>query len=110
LEQALLQNGNVHSAEDWWSVLEAVVARYRDQDLARFFRGDAAFAKPEFYEFLEAEGYEYAIRLPANDVLEEKICNLLTRPVGRPPKNPIILYDCFLYRAASWNKWRWVVA
>ncbi|MBY0586827.1 IS1380 family transposase [bacterium] len=110
LEQALLRNGNVHSAEDWRAVLEPVVARYRDQDLARYFRGDAAFAKPDLYEFLEEEGYEYAIRLPANDVLEEKIRHLLTRPVGRPPKKPIVLYACFLYRAASWNKWRRVVA
>ena len=110
LERALLRNGNVHSAEDWRAVLEPVVARYRDQDLAHYFRGDAAFAKPDLYEYLEEEGYEYAIRLPANDVLEEKIRHLLTRPVGRPPKKPIMLYSCFLYRAASWNKWRRVVA
>jgi hypothetical protein len=110
LEQALLRNGNVHSAEDWRAVLEPVVARYRDQDLARYFRGDAAFAKPELYEYLEAEGYDYAIRLPANEVLEENIRHLLTRPVGRPPKKPIVLHGCFLYRAASWNKWRRVVA
>jgi hypothetical protein len=110
LEQALLRNGNAHSAENWRAVLEPVVARYRDRNLARYFRGDAAFAKPDLYEFLEAEGYEYAIRLPANDVLEQKIRHLLTRPVGRPPKKPIVLYGCFLYRAASWNKWRRVVA
>ena len=30
----------------------------------RLFRGDAAFARPELYEYLEAEGYLYAIRLP----------------------------------------------
>lgn len=29
---------------------------------------------------------------------------------GAPPKKPIVLYGCFLYRAASWNKWRRVVA
>lgn len=110
LERALLRKGNVHSAEDWRAVLEPVVARYRDQDLARYFRGDAAFAKPDLYEFLEAEGYKYAIRLPANEVLEENIRDLLTRPVGRPPKRPIVLYGSFLYRAASWSKWRRVLA
>ena len=31
-----------------------------------YFRGDAAFAKPELYELLEAEGIGYAIRLAAN--------------------------------------------
>jgi hypothetical protein len=72
LERALLRKGQVHSADDWRSVLEPVIARYR-QTKKRFFRGDAAFSKPDLYEFLEAEGYQYAIRLPANDVLYEEI-------------------------------------
>ena len=46
--------------------------------------GDAAFANPEMYEFLEAEGMGYAIRLPANRVVQDKIGYLLKRPVGRP--------------------------
>jgi len=48
-----------------------VVARYRGPPLRRYFRADAAFAKPEIYEFLEAEGYAYAIRLLTNAVLQE---------------------------------------
>jgi hypothetical protein len=40
---------------------------------------------PEFYEFLEAERIKYAIRLPANQVLQGRIGYLLKRPVGRPP-------------------------
>jgi hypothetical protein len=63
LERALLRNGNVASADEWRSVLEPVVARYRDLDIRKYFRGDAAFAIPELYVFLEAEGYLYAIRL-----------------------------------------------
>jgi hypothetical protein len=51
-----------------------------------YFRGDAAFANPEVYEFLEAEGMGYTIRLPANRVLQDKIGYLLKRPVGRPPR------------------------
>ena len=109
LERTLLREGHVHSADDWRSVLEPVIARYR-QTKKRFFRGDAAFAKPELYEFLEAEGYQYAIRLPANNVLHEEISHLLTRPVGRPPKKPIVYFTCFEYRAATWNKPRRVVA
>ena len=109
LERALLREGQVHSADDWQSVLEPVVSRYRGTK-KRFFRGDAAFAKPEIYEFLEQEGYQYAIRLPANDVLYREIGDLLTRPVGRPPKKPIIRYGVFLYRAESWNCYRRVVA
>ena len=38
---------------------------------------------PEVYEFLEAERIKYAIRLPANQVLQSRIDYLLTRPVGR---------------------------
>ncbi len=37
------------------------------------------------YEFLEAEGFKYTIRLPANAVLQASIGWLLKRPVGRPP-------------------------
>ena len=109
LERALLREGNVHSADEWRSVLEPVVSRYRSTK-KRFFRGDAAFAKPDLYEFLEEEGYHYAIRLPANDILHEEIRYLLTRPVGRPPKKPIVSFTSFEYRAATWTKPRRVVA
>ena len=109
LERALLREGQVHSADDWRSVLEPVVSRYRGTK-RRFFRGGAAFAKPEIYEFLEQEGYRYAIRLPANDVLSREISDLLTRPVGRPPNKPVTRYGVFLYHAESWNCSRRVVA
>ena len=63
LERCLLRPGNVHSAEDWRLVLEPVIARYRERGIDLYFRADAAFAKPEIYELLEAEGIRYAIRL-----------------------------------------------
>ena len=47
LERCKLRSGNVHSAEDWRSVLAPVIARYRKRGLDLYFRGDAAFAKPE---------------------------------------------------------------
>jgi len=110
VERAMLRNGNVASADDWCSVLESVVGRYRDLDIGRFFRGDAAFAKPELYEYLEAEGYLYTIRLPANDVLQREIEPLLTRPVGRPSNEPLVRYYDFLYQADTWDRPRRVVA
>jgi hypothetical protein len=100
----------VHSADEWRSVLGPVIARYRGRGLALYFRGDAAFAKPELYELLEAEGLGYAIRLPANRVLQERIGHLLTRPVGRPPKRPQVFHAGFSYQAQSWTKPRRVVA
>jgi Transposase DDE domain group 1 len=110
LERALLRNGNVHSADDWRLVLEPVVARYRAMTIKKFFRGDAAFANPELYAFLEIERYSYAIRLKSNNLLEREIIHLLTRPMGRPPTKPIIRYHDFMYQAASWDKGRRVVA
>jgi hypothetical protein len=89
VERSMLREGNVHSAKDWRNVLEPVVARYRGRRLPRRFRADAAFAQPELYRFLEDEGYDYAIRLPGNDVLQREIEPLLTRPVGRPSNAPL---------------------
>ena len=65
---------------------------------------------PEIYEFLEAETYEYTIRLPTNAVLQERIGWLLKRPVGRPPHEVRRYYASFRYQAGSWNKPRRVVA
>ncbi|MEA3368727.1 MAG: IS1380 family transposase, partial [Planctomycetota bacterium] len=110
LERCLLRNGNVSSADDWRSVLEPIVGRYRDLDIHRFFRGDAAFARPELYEYLEAEGYLYAIRLPANAVLHREIEPFLTRPVGRPSNKPVVWHHDFQYQAGTWDKPRRVVA
>ncbi|MDP6021146.1 MAG: IS1380 family transposase [Alphaproteobacteria bacterium] len=110
LERCSLRPGNVHSAEGWRDVLEPVVARYRERTLRRYFRGDAAFALPDLYEFLEAENYKYVIRLKANKVLQDRIAHLLTRPVGRPPNQVRRYYANFSYQAKSWDRKRRVVA
>jgi hypothetical protein len=110
VEGCALRPGNVHSADGWRAVLEPVIARYRGTVKRRYFRGDAAFANPDIYEFLEAEGYGYAIRLPANRVLQEKSGYLLKRPVGRPPHEVRRYYASFSYQAQSWKKPRRVLA
>ncbi len=110
LERCSLRPGNVHSADGWRDVLEPVVARYRERTLRRYFRGDAAFALPDLYEFLEAENYKYVIRLKANKVLQDRIAHLLTRPVGRPPIHVRRYYANFSYQAKSWDRKRRVVA
>jgi hypothetical protein len=66
-------------------VLKPVVARYQGKVSRIYFRADAGFTNPEVYAYLEAEGSKYAIRLPANRVLQERIGHLLARPVGCPP-------------------------
>ena len=50
------------------------------------------------------------MRLPSNEVLQWEIAPLLRRPVGRPPRKPIIWYDDFWYQAGSWDRPRRVVA
>src|SRR5215469_3713029 len=84
LERCSLRPGNVRSADGWKDALESVVQRYRGKVSRTYFRADAAFAMPEVYEFLEADRIKYAIRLPTNKVLQERIGYLLKRPVGRP--------------------------
>ena len=84
LERCALRPGNVHSADGWKEVLDPVVARYRGQVSRLYFRADAGFANPEVYEYLEAEGIKYAIRLPANRVLQERIGYSSGRPAARP--------------------------
>src|SRR4249919_965885 len=110
LERCALRSGNVHSADGWRAVLEPVIARYRGSVKRLYFRGDAAFANPEMYEYLETEGIGYAIRLPTNAVLQGKIGHLLKRPVGRPPQEVRRFYASFRYQAGSWTKPRRVVA
>ncbi len=117
---ATLRPGNVHSAEDWHMLLKPIVERYRSMDIDRFFRGDATFAKPEIYRFLENEHYLYAIRLPANQVLHREIEDLTKPPPGWPlteaavkgwpGKGRQVRYKSFRYRAGSWQKARRVVA
>jgi hypothetical protein len=109
-EAASLRPGNVYSPDGWKDLLEPVVDRYRYSGKKLYFRGDAAFASPDIYEYLEEEGILYAIRLKANNNLYHKIEHLIRRPVGRPPRKPRIFFHSFSYRAASWNKSRRVIA
>jgi hypothetical protein len=110
LKRCALRPGNVHSADGWRDVLVPVVERYKEREVHLYFRGDAAFASPDIYEYLEAEGMLYAIRLPANKVLQESIAHLLTRPVGRPPNHVRRFHASFSYQAGSWDRKRRVVA
>ena len=109
-EGATLRPGNVHSADSWRDLLEPIVDRYKETNKKLYFRGDAAFASPDIYEYLEDQGILYAIRIKANNKLYEKIDHLMTRPVGRPSKRPKVLFHDFSYRAASWTKPRRVIA
>ena len=85
-EGAMLRAGNVHSAHRWRDVLEPILARYERTGVRRYFRADAAFAKPDIYEYLEEGDVLYAIRLPGNEVLQREIAPLLS---PNPPKEGV---------------------
>jgi hypothetical protein len=53
---AKLRPGNVHSADGWEELLLPEIERQQTLGKEVVFRGDAAFAKPELYEALEAAG------------------------------------------------------
>ena len=106
LERCALRPGNVHSADGWEGVLKPVVERYQGKVSRIYFRADAGFANPEVYEFLEAERIKYAIRLPANRILQERIGYLLKRPVGRPPNEVRRSYANFTYQAGKLDEIR----
>ena len=109
-EGAVLRPGNVHSADGWKEFINLIVERYLKLAVRLLFRADAAFAKPEIYEYLETRHIGYAIRLPANEVLQKEIAHLLVRPTEWPSQKPIVSYHDFVYQAQSWNVPRRVVA
>jgi hypothetical protein len=114
VERCALRPGNVHSADGWEDVLGPVLARYatsaRPSIKRRRFRADAAFAIPGLFDLLEAEGWDYAVRIKGNRKLYERIDFLTKRGPGRPPNRVVRHYASFHYRAKSWSKPRRVVA
>ncbi len=80
------------------------------QCLAPLFPRRCRLCQPEVYEFLEAESFKSAIRLPANSVLQERIGYLLKCPAGRPPIEVRRYHASFSYRAQSWKMARRAVA
>ena len=81
-EGAMLRAGNVHSAHRWRDVLDPILSRYGATGVRRYFRADAAFAKPDIYEYLEERRVFYAIRLPSNKVLQYEIAPLADTTCG----------------------------
>tara|TARA_R110002126_G_scaffold142939_2_gene289092 strand:+ start:7884 stop:8654 length:771 start_codon:yes stop_codon:yes gene_type:complete len=109
-----LRPGNVHSADGWVAVPTPVLARYsaeaRPSIIRPRFRADAAFAISALFDLLEAEGWDYAIRIKGNSKVNERFDWLTKRRPGRPPNHVVRLYTSFHHRAESWSKARRIVA
>ena len=110
MERARLRRGILNRAKFWRRVLLPVIERYRNRDIPKYFRGDAAFAIPALYRVPEEEGFWDTTRIPANSVLMDSISHLLTRPAGRPSYKPKFFYESLSYQAEIWDPPRRVVA
>ena len=108
---ATLRPGNVHSADGWKEHLAPVVEIHERHKLRMKLRADAAFAIPELFKFCEDRRHpiEYVVRIKENAVLERLAKPFMKRPVGRPPKKPVVRYRDLTYRAESWDRARRVV-
>jgi hypothetical protein len=91
-------------------VLLPVIEWHRHLTIPKFLRGDAALAYPALYRLLEKEGYQYAIGIKSNAVLQREIWHLLKRSVGRLSQKPKVFYHSFQYPVESWKRSRRVVA
>ena len=109
LEQCTLRPGNVHGADRWENTLKPVVA-LQGQGVAHLFPRRRGLRQSRCLRVPRSRGIKYAIRLPANRVLQERIGHLLARPVGRPPNEVRRSYANFTYQAGSGTKARRVVA
>ena len=98
LERCSLRPGNVHSADGWRNVLEPVVMRYKERKVRLYFRGDAAFASPEIYEYrAKPRDYSTSSASKRTRFSQRNIAHLLTRPVGRPPDHVRRFHASFSY-------------
>jgi len=91
-------------------LIQPPVDRYRKRFQLFWFRGDAAFAKPEISDYCASKRLTYFIRLPQNETLKEMTRADLRRPAGRWPRSGVKMriFD-FPYQAGSWSKDRRVV-
>ena len=109
-EGAMLRPGNVHSATTGGRCSTLSWPATGGRECAGTSGPMPPSPSRRVYEYLEERRVLYAIRLPSNEVLQWEIAPLLRRPVGRPPKKPIIWYDDFWYQAGSWDRPRRVIA
>jgi hypothetical protein len=108
---AKLRPGNVHSAEGWDEALLPIIGRYRRRGQAVVWSGRTQRSPCQrSTRRWERRGVRDTIRLPANDILERQIEDLLTRPRGRPSYAPLVQYRRFQSQAASGDRPRRMIA
>ena len=88
----------VHSADDWQE-LDPVVERYLIAAVRLLFRADAAFAKPEIYEYLEAVHLP-VVPLGVGNRIPAAAGRWSRLPLGPEPRSAAVLLGNFLRRLA----------
>ncbi|TCP94835.1 DDE family transposase [Serpentinicella alkaliphila] len=81
-------------------------------DASSYLRGDSGFDVPELFKQCETSSVSYAIRLKANQnlyKLSRYATTLLDEITAQNKLDYAVVYDEFLYKAASWNYPRRVV-
>ena len=111
LERAMLRRGHHHSAKFWRRVLLPVIDRYRSRQDPQVLSGRRGLCQSGV---VQTPGERRTISTPSasrpTTCSNGKSPTCSRRPVGRPPRKPIVLFAGFLYRAASWDLHRRVVA
>lgn len=110
LLDAWLRAGSVHTADCASEFILPLLDRVeRDLCQVAAVRMDAGFPEEKLLSALEERGTPYVARVKNNKVLDRMADPYLTRPVGRPPKEPRTWFHELTYQAGSWSKARRVV-
>lgn len=107
LLDVVLRDGTAHSSEGFADLLPSVLDRIEGElCLSASVRIDAGFQGEDVYSALEGRNTPYVGRLRDNSVLDRLAKPHMTRPVGRPPKEPRVWFHEYEYRAAEWSRTR----
>lgn len=110
---AVLRPGNAPDKRGCLSILKRTFRLLREAfPKARLrVRLDAGYACPELFDFLEAEGAEYAVAMPKNKVLLRRAKKLMgtARKRARNSGKSAHVYGETWYRASTWSEKRRVI-
>lgn len=113
LVAAVLRPGNVHAGHKIVAVLDRLVKRLRAAfpETEIVFRGDAGFALPSVYAYLEAERVPYVISLPQNPRLLSLSEDLRRAAQAQrdTSQDKVRLFGEVWYAAKTWSAKRRVI-
>ena len=110
---AVLRPGNSHPAAGTLTIIKCIHTLIRKSfpDTEIVFRGDAGFASPEIYEWLETNKLAYVIGFPKNNKVMEITKSVLdkAKELFSQTNEKVRIFDEFNYKAGTWGKYRKMV-